>query len=184
MKNAKKKPAHWAFLDELDGRPVDHTPVRSLYRKPYAWEWMLYGLTALLWVAALSLAVMSRYGATGLTTLGICVFCLRLAVYEVRRKKRCKGSILGTMERVTRRPRIRRNARYPVICFEVDGMIYHAYGQKPCHPATQGNEEWVCYNPQDPSDCYITSNSARKTAILLTVITGVLGVIFLILEAS
>ena len=48
MKNNKKRPERWEFLDELEGRPVDTTPVRSLYRRPHVWEWVLYGLTALL----------------------------------------------------------------------------------------------------------------------------------------
>ena len=29
MKNSKKKPDRWEFLNELDGRPTDTTPVRS-----------------------------------------------------------------------------------------------------------------------------------------------------------
>ncbi len=184
MKNTKKKTERWEYLNELDGRPTDPTPVRSLYRRPAPWEWVLYGLTALLWLAALSLAILGRYGAAGLTTLGICVCCLRPAVYELRRKKRCKGALLGTVASFTRRPHIRKNARYPVIRFEVNGVTYCAYGPKACHPSTQGNEEWVKYNPQDPADCYVAASSKLKAAVLLTVMTGILGVILLILEAS
>ena len=91
MKNTKKKPARWEFLDELEGRPVDTTPVRSLYRRPHVWEWVLYGLTALLWVAALSLAIMETYGTVSLLVIGLSVFCLRLTVFEAKRRKRCRG---------------------------------------------------------------------------------------------
>jgi hypothetical protein len=184
MKNTPKKPDRWAYLEELDGRPVDTTPVRSLYRRPAPWEWVLYGLTALLWIAALSLAIMGRYGTASLVILGSCVFCLRLTVYELRRKKRCKGALLGTVESVTRRPCIRKNARYPVIHFEVEGITYRAYGQKSCHPSTIGNEVWVNYNLQDPADCYVTSDSRFKSGLILTLVTAVLGILFLILEAS
>lgn len=180
----KNKPARWEFLDELDGCTVDHTPVRSLYRKPAVWEWILYGLAALLWIATLWAVAMEQVGATGLTVLGVCVLCLRLTVYEAKRRKRCKGALLGTVESVTRRPHIRKNARYPVIRFEVDGATYYAYGTKPVHPATIGNEEWIGYNPQDPADCYVTANSRFKAALLLTAIMGFLGVAFLILEMS
>ena len=119
MKNTTKKPARWEFLDELDGRPTDTTPVRSLYRRPHAWEWVLYGLTALLWVAALVLAVTGQYGAVSLVVIGLSVFGLRLTVFEAKRRKRCRGALLVTVESVTRRPRIRKNARYPVIRFSV-----------------------------------------------------------------
>ncbi len=51
------------------------------------------------------------------------------------RQKRRKGSLLGTMESFTRHPRIRKNARYPVIRFEADGVTYPTYGKKPViHP--------------------------------------------------
>lgn len=183
MKNTSKRPARWAYLDELDGRTVDDTPVRSQYRRPAVWEWVLYGLTALSWVAALSLAIMGRYGSVSLILIGLCVCALRLTIYEAKRRKRCKGALLGTVESVTRRPRIRQNARYPVIRFVVDGVTYLAYGAKPCHPSTMGNEVWVNYNTNNPADCFVTSDSRFKGGLILTLITAVLGVIFLMLEA-
>ena len=184
MKNTKKKPARWEFLDELDGRPVDTTPVRSLYRRPHVWEWVLYGLTALLWVAAPVLAVTGRYGAVSLLVIGLSVFGLRLTVFEAKRRKRCKGSLLGTVESVTRRPHIRKGARYPVIRFSVDGTDHLAYGVKPCHPSTLGNEVWVYYNENDPADCFVASDSRFKGGLILTLVTAVLGIVFLMLEMS
>ena len=184
MKNSKKKPDRWEFLNELDGRPTDTTPVRSLYRRPDVWEWVLYGLTALLWVAALVLAILEKYGAVSLLVIGLSVFCLRLTVFEGKRRKRCRGALLGTVESVTRPPRIRQNARYPVIRFAVDGADYLAYGQKPCHPSTLGNEVWVNYNIQAPADCYVTSDSRFKGGLIMTLVTAVLGVVFLMLEMS
>ena len=184
MKNTKKKPARWEFLNELDGRPTDTTPVRSLYRKPDGWEWVLYGLTALLWVAALGLAVTERYGSVSLLVMSLCVLGLRLTVFEGKRKKRCKGALLGAVESMTRRPRIRKNARYPVIRFSVDGTDYLAYGAKPCHPSTLGNEVWVNYNANDPADCYVTSDSRFKGGLIFTLVTAVLGIVFLMLEMS
>ena len=184
MKNTKKKPARWEFLDELDGRPTDTTPVRSLYRRPHVWEWVLYGLTAILWVAALVLAVTERYGAVSLLVIGLSVFCLRLTVFEGKRRKRCRGAILGTVETVTRRPRIRQSARYPVIRFSVDDTDHLAYGVKPCHPSTLGNEVWVHYNASDPADCYVTSDSRFKGGLILTLVSAVLGIVFLMLELS
>lgn len=184
MKNTKKKPARWEFLDELDGRPTDTTPVRSLYRRPLVWEWILYGLTALLWVAALVLAILEKYGAVSLLVMGLSVFCLRLTVFEGKRRKRCRGATLGTVESVTRRPRVRRNARYPVIRFSVDGTDYPAYGVKPCHPSTLGNEVWVHYNPNNPADCYVTSDARFKSGLSLTLVSAVLGIVFLMLELS
>ena len=184
MKNSKKKPDRWEFLNELDGRPTDTTPVRSLYRRPHVWEWVLYGLTALLWVAALVLASLEKYGAVSLLVIGLSVFCLRLTVFEGKRRKRCRGAILGTVESVTRRPRVRKNARYLVIRFSVDGTDYLAYGTKPCHPSTLGNEVWVNYNIQAPADCYVTSDSRFKGGLILTLVTAVLGIVFLILELS
>ena len=114
MKNTKKKPDRWEFLNELDGRPTDTTPVRSLYR----------------------------------------------------------------------RPRIRKNARYPVIRFSVDGTIYFAYGQKPTHPSTEGNEVWVRYNIQDPTDNFVASDSNPKLSVGLTLVTAFLGVVLLIMELN
>lgn len=184
MKNSKKKPDRWEYLNELDGRPTDTTPVRSLYRKPDGWEWVLYGLTALLWVAALVLAILEKYGAVSLLVIGLSVFCLRLTVFEAKRRKRCRGAILGTVESVTRRPRIRKNARYPVIRFLADGTDHLAYGAKPCHPSTLGNEVWVNYDPNSPADCYVTSDSRFKVGLILTLVTAVLGIVFLMLEMS
>ena len=184
MKNTKKKPARWEFLNELDGCPTDTTPVRSLYRKPDGWEWVLYGLTALLWVAALGLAVTERYGSVSLLVMSLCVLGLRLTIFEAKRRKRCKGALLGTVESMTRRPRIRKNARYPVIRFSVDGTDYLAYGAKPCHPSTLGNEVWVNYNANDPADCYVTSDSRFKGGLITTLVTAILGIVFLMLEMS
>ena len=184
MKNTKKKPARWEFLDELDGRSTDTTPVRSLYRRPHVWEWVLYGLTALLWVAALVLAILEKYGAVSLLVIGLSVFCLRLTVFEGKRRKRCRGAILGTVESVTRRPCIRQSARYPMIRFVAEGTDYFAYGEKPCHPSTLGNEVWVNYNIQAPADCYVTSDSRFKGGLIMTLVTAVLGVVFLMLEMS
>ncbi len=184
MKNTKKKPDRWEFLNELDGRPTDTTPVRSLYRRPLVWEWLLYGLTALLWVVALFLAVTGRYGSVSLLVMSLCVLGLRLTVFEAKRRKRCKGALLGTVESVTRRPRIRKNARYPVIRFSVDGTIYFAYGQKPTHPSTEGNEVWVRYNIQDPTDNFVASDSNPKLSVGLTLVTAFLGVVLLIMELN
>ena len=184
MNPPKKKPVRWEFLDELEGRPVDTTPVRSLYRRPHAWEWVLYGMTALLWVAALVLAVTERYGAVSLVVIGLSVFGLHLTVFEAKRRKRCRGATLGTVESVTRRPRIRKNARYPVIRFSVDGTDQLAYGVKPCHPSTLGNEVWVHYNENAPADCFVTSDSRFKSGLIMTLVTAVLGIVFLMLELS
>lgn len=184
MKNTKKKPARWEFLDELEGRPVDTTPVRSLYRRPHVWEWVLYGLTALLWVAALVLAIIGKYGTVSLLVIGLSVFCLRLTVFECKRRKRCRGAILGTVESVTRRPCIRQSARYPMIRFVAEGTDYFAYGEKPCHPSTLGNEVWVHYNASNPADCYVASDSRFKGGLILTLVSAVLGIVFLMLEMS
>lgn len=184
MKNTKKKPARWEFLNELDGRPTDTTPVRSLYRKPDGWEWVLYGLTALLWVAALGLAVTERYGSVSLLVMSLCVLGLRLTIFEAKRRKRCKGALLGAVESMTRRPRIRKSARYPVIRFAVDGTDHLAYGVKSCHPSTLGNEVWVNYNANDPADCFVTSDSRFKGGLIFTLVTAVLGIVFLMLELS
>ena len=182
MKNTKKKPNRWEFLNELDGRPTDTTPVRAHGRKPYTWEILLYILTGLLWVAALVIAIKEKPGSTGLSMLGICALCLRWAVFELARRRRCKGAILGTVDSFTRRRVIRKNAKYPVIRFEVDGTIYFAYGQKSVHPSTEGNEEWVRYNPQNPADNFVSSDSNPKLSVGLTLVTAFLGVAFLIME--
>ena len=177
-----KKPARWEFLNELDGRPTDTTPIRAHSRKPAPWEILLYAVTGILWVAALTLAILERYGAATLTMLGIFALCLRRAVFELQRRKRCKGALLGTVESFTRRRVIRKSAKYPVIRFEVDGTIYFAYGQKSVHPSTEGNEEWVRYNPQNPADNFVSSDSNPKVAVGLTLVTAFLSVAFLIME--
>ena len=184
MKNSRKKPDRWEYLNELDGRPTDTTPVRSLYRRPHVWEWVLYGLTALFWAAALVLAILEKYGAVSLLVIGLSVCCLRLTVFEAKRRKRCRGATLGTVESVTRRPHIRKNARYPVIRFSAEGTDHLAYGAKPCHPSTLGNEVWVNYDPNNPADCYVTSDSRFKSGLSLTLVTAVLGIVFLMLELS
>ena len=188
-----KKPARWEFLNELDGRPTDTTPIRAHGRKPAPWEISLYAVAGLLWVIALVLEVMDRLdtaelttldicGTTALTVLGICALCLRWAVFELKRGKRCKGALLGTVESFTRRRVIRKNARYPVIRFEVDGVVYTAHRSRPAHPSTLGNEEWVRYNPQNPADNFVSSDSNPKVAVGLTLVTAFLGVAFLIME--
>ena len=184
MKNSKKKPDRWEYLNELDGRPTDTTPVRSLYRRPDGWEWVLYGLTALLWVAALVLAVMGRYGSVSLLVMSLCVLGLRLTVFEAKRRKRCKGALLGTVEGFTRRRHIRKNAKYPVIRFEVDSTVYTVHSATPAHPSTQGNEEWVRYNTPDPADSFAAKDSKPRLALGLTVLTAFLGVVLLILELN
>ena len=184
MKNSKKKPDRWEYLNELDGRPTDTTPVRSLYRRPHVWEWVLYGLTALFWVAALVLAILEKYGAVSLLVIGLSVFCLRLTVFEAKRRKRCRGATLGTVESVTRRPHIRKNARYPVVCFEVDETVYRTHSAKPAHPSTKGNEEWIRYNSTDPEESFVAADSKPILLFLLTAATAFLGVAFLIWEMS
>ena len=182
MKNPKKKPARWEFLNELDGCPTDTTPVREHGRKPAPWEISLYAVAGLLWVIALILAAIGRYGTTTLTVLGICALCLRWAVFELQRRKRCKGALLGTVESFTRRRVIRKKAKYPVIRFEVDGTVYLAHSTRPAHPSTKGNEVWVRYNPQNPADNFVSSDSNPKVAVGLTLVTAFLGVAFLIME--
>lgn len=182
MKNTKKKPERWEFLNELDGKPTDTTPVRSLYRRPHVWEWVLYGLTALLWVAALILEVTGRSGSAGLTVLGCFALCMRWAVFELSRQRRCRGALLGTVESFTRRRVIRKSAKYPVIRFEVDGAVYLAHSARPAHPSTKGNEEWVRYDPANPADNFVASNSHPKLSVGLTLVTAFLGVAFLIME--
>ena len=177
-----KKPARWEFLNELDGRPTDTTPIRDHSRKPAPWEILLYAVTGILWVAALTLAILERYGATTLTMQGIFALCLRWAVFELQRRKRCKGALLGTVESFTRRRVIRKSAKYPVIRFEADGAVYLAHSARPAHPSTKGNEEWVRYNPQNPADNFVSSDSNPKVAVGLTLVTAFLGVAFLIME--
>ena len=184
MKNTKKKPARWEFLNELDGRPTDTTPIRAHGRKPAPWEILLYAVAGILWVVALSLALIGRYGATALTVWGVFALCLRWAVFELLRRRRCKGAILGRVESFTRRRVIRKSAKYPVIRFEVDGATYFAYKQKPAHPSTLGNEEWVRYNPQNPADNFVASNSNPKLSVGLTLVTAFVGVALLIMELN
>ena len=184
MKNAKKKPARWEFLNELDGCPTDTTPIREHGRKPAPWEISLYTVAGLLWVIALILAAIGRYGTTTLTVLGICALCLRWAVFELQRRKRCKGALLGTVESFTRRRVIRKSAKYPVIRFEADGAVYLAHSARPAHPSTKGNEVWVRYNPANPADNFVASNSHPKLSVGLTLVTAFLGVAFLIMELN
>lgn len=179
-----KKPARWEFLNELDGRPTDTTPIRDHSRKPAPWEILLYAVTGILWVAALTLAILERYGAATLTMLGIFVLCLRWAVFELQRRKRCKGALLGTVESFTRRRVIRKSAKYPVIRFEVDGAVYLAHSARPAHPSTKGNEVWVRYNPANPADNFVASNSHPKLSVGLTLVTAFLGVAFLVMELN
>ena len=183
MKNTKK-PERWEFLNELDGHPTDTTPIRAHTRRPALWEVILYIFAGLLWLTALLIAVTGRYGATGLTMLGIFAFCLRYAVFELKRRARCKGALLGTVEGFTRRRHIRKNAKYPVIRFEVDSTVYTVHSATPAHPSTQGNEEWVRYNIQDPADSFAAKDSKPRLALGLTVLTAFLGVVLLILELN
>ena len=69
-----------------------------------------------------------------------------------------------------------------MVRFEVDGQTYHAHGQKACHTSTQGNEEWVIYNPQNPEDNCVAMDSKPTTALWMTLISGVISVLSLILE--
>ena len=179
-----KKPARWEFLNELDGRPTDTTPIRAHGRKPAPWEILLYAVTGILWVAALTLAVLERYGAATLTMLGIFALCLRWAVFELQRRKRCKGALLGTVESFTRRRVIRKSAKYPVIRFDVDGAVYLAHSARPAHPSTKGNEVWVRYNPANPADNFVASNFHPKLSVGLTLVTAFLGVAFLVMELN
>ena len=179
-----KKPARWEFLNELDGRPTDTTPIREHSRKPYTWEILLYAVAGILWAIALVLEILGRYGALSLTILGVCALCLRWAVFELKRRKRCKGALLGTVESFTRRRVIRKSAKYPVIRFEVDGATYFAYGHKSVHPSTLGNEEWVRYSPANPADNFVASNSNPKLSVGLTLVTAFIGVAFLIMELN
>ena len=195
MKNTKKKPARWEFLNELDGRPTDTTPIRAHGRKPAPWEISLYAVAGLLWVTALVLEVMDRLdtaelttldicGTTALTVLGICALCLRWALFELKRRKRCKGALLGTVESFTRRRVIRKAAKYPVIRFEVDGTVYLTHSARPAHPSTKGNEVWVHYNPTNPADNFVALNSNPKLSVGLTLATAFIGAAFLIMELN
>ena len=179
-----KKPARWEFLNELDGRPTDNTPIRPHGRRLALWEIALYAVAGLLWVAALTLGIIGRYGTVALTVLGVCALCLRWAVFELTRRKRCKGALLGQVESFTRRRVIRKSAKYPVIRFEVDGSVYHVHSTHPAPPSAHGNEVWVRYNLRDPSDSFASPDSNLKLAVGLTLLTAVLGVVVTILEMS
>ena len=182
MKNTKKKPDRWEFLNELDGRPTDTTPIRAHGRKPAGWELPLYAAASILWVAALILEVTGRSGSAGLTVLGCFALCMRWAVFELSRQRRCRGAVLGTIESFTRRRVIRKSAKYPVIRFEADGAVYLAHSARPAHPSTKGNEEWVRYNPVNPADNFVASNSHPKLSVGLPLVPAFLGVAFLIME--
>lgn len=177
-----KKPERWEFLNELDGRPTDTTPIRAHGRKPYGWEIPLYAAAGILWVAALILEITGRDGSAGLTVLGCFALCLRWAVFELSRRRRCRGAILGRVESFTRRRVIRKGAKYPVIRFEAYGAAYLAHKNRPDHPSTKGNEEWVRYNVQDPADNFVASDSHPKLSVGLTLVTAFLGAAFLMLE--
>ena len=179
-----KKPARWEFLNELDGRPTDTTPIRRHTHRLAPWEIILYTMAGLLWIAALVIAVMERDGDFGLALLGLSIFTLRYTIFELSRGKRCKEALLGTIESFTRRQAIRKSAKYPVIRFEVNGAVYFVHGVRPTHPATLGNEEWVRYNPCNPADAFVSSESNPKWAVGLTLVTACLGVAFLILELN
>ena len=86
------------------------------------------------------------------------------------------------MESFTRPRRFRKETRYPVIRYEVDGKSYRVHGKKPAHPSTQGNEEWVRYNPATPADGFITADSKPVPLFWLTAATLLLGVAFLIMD--
>lgn len=184
MKKPKKKPARWEFLNELDGRPTDTTPIRAHGRKPAPWEILLYAVAGILWVVALSLALIGRYGATALTVWGVFALCLRWAVFELLRRRRCKGAILGRVESFTRRRVIRKSAKYPVIRFEAGSTSHLAYGARPAHPSTKGNEVWVRYNPATPADAFLSSDSTPKLSVGLALVTAILGAAFLIMELN
>ena len=180
----KTKPARWAYLDELDGLSADDTPIREQRRKPVPWEILLYTSAAVLWAWVPYALIAKKVGATGCLLLGGSVLLMRALLYEVIRRRRCKSSVLGTVESFTRPRRFRKNARYPVIHFEADGKTYLVHGAKPVHPSTKGNEEWVRYNPASPADSFVTSDSKPLLLLWLTAATAILGVAFLIFEMS
>lgn len=180
----KKKAARWAYLDELDGLAVDDTPIRKPRPKPAPWELVLYATAPILWAAALYVLLTHRPGATGLTLLGVFALCLRTALYEIIRRVRCRGSLLGTVESFTRPRTFCTQTRYPVIRFTVGGETYRIHGTRPVHPSTLGNEEWVRYNPADPADSFVTAHSKLLPAVLAAAVTGFLGVAYLILELN
>ena len=74
--------------------------------------------------------------------------------------------------------------RENVIRFAVDSADYLAYGAKPCHPSTLGNEVWIHYNENDPADCFVASDARFKSGLISTLVTALLGIAFLFLELS
>lgn len=177
----KKNTLNWDILAEFPANAHDALPIRSHLRKPLVWETVFYAVTALLWCLSLVLACMGKYGGFTAWMFGIFVLCLRFCIFEFKRKKRCNTSLLGKVESFTRRRWVSKKA-YPVIRFEVDGVTYRAHGQKASHTSAQGNDEWVIYNPQDPEDNCVAVDSKPATALWMTLISGVLSVLFLILE--
>ena len=180
----ENKPARWEFLDELDGRTVDDTPIRKGLRKPMPWEIFLYVVAVILLALALYALLAHKVGATGFSLLCGASLFLRALLYELKRRVRCKTAMLGTVESFTRNRRFRKNTRYPVVCFEVDGAVYRAPGAKPAHPSTKGNEEWIRYNPAHPEESFVAADSKPSLLFLLTAATAFLGVAFLIWEMS
>ena len=176
-----KKSPQWDIMAEFPASAHDALPVRSHLRKPLVWETVFYAVAALLWCLSLVLACMHKYGTFTALTFGIFVLCLRAYIYEARRKARCSVSLLGTVDSFTRRRWVS-SKEYPVIRFEVDGAAYYAHGQKAFHMSTQGNDEWVIYNPQDPKDNCVAMDSKPSAALWLTTASGVISVLFLILE--
>lgn len=180
----KNKPARWEFLDELDGRTVDDTPIRKGLRKPMPWEIFLYVVAVILLALALYALLAHKVGATGFSLLCGASLFLRALLYELKRRVRCKTAMLGTVESFTRNRRFRKNTRYPVVCFEVDETVYRTHSAKPAHPSTKGNEEWIRYNSTDPEESFVAADSKPILLFLLTAATAFLGVAFLIWEMS
>ena len=177
----KKNSAAWDIFETFPADPHDALPVCSHLRKPMGWETVFYAVTALLWCSSLVLSCMGKYGGFTALMFGIFVLCLRFCIFEFKRKKRCSTSLLGKVESFTRRRWVSKK-EYPVIRFEVNGAAYYAHGQKACHTSTQGNEEWVIYNPQNPGDNCVAVDSKPATALWMTLISGVISVLSLFLE--
>ena len=171
----------WDIMAEFPASAHDALPVRSHLRKPLVWETVFYAVAALLWCLSLVLACMHKYGTFTALMFGIFLLCLRAYIYEARRKARCSVSLLGTVDSFTRRRWVS-SKEYPVIRFEVDGAAYYAHGQKACHTSTQGNNEWVIYNPQDPEDNCVAVDAKPATALWMTLISCVISVLSLFLE--
>lgn len=177
----KKNSVAWDIFEAFPVNPHDALPVRSHLRKPMGWETVFYAATALFWCLSLVLACMDKYGTFTALMFGIFILYLRFCIFEFKRKKRCSTSLLGKVESFTRRRWVSKK-EYPVIRFEVDGQTYRAHGQKACHTSTLGNDEWVIYNPQDPEDNCVAVDAKPATALWLTLISGVISVLSLILE--